>query len=122
MPQTNESAALLKILSGADQGKGWQLDPHASYLLGRSRKCSIRLDEATVSGRHARMECQGGIWTIEDLESSHGTRVNRQRILAKKHLFDRDRIQLGRVLLELREYEDLDPGALAEIDRGIVMS
>jgi pSer/pThr/pTyr-binding forkhead associated (FHA) protein len=115
----NQSTVFLKVLRGEDQGKGWELDPRQVYVLGRSRSCNLRFTDGTISASHARIQCAEEVWTITDLESSHGTRVNNQRILARKPLFDRDLINLGKTLLEFREYEELDPPDIAEIDRGV---
>jgi len=112
-------SVFLRAIRGEDQGKGWDLDAGQVYVLGRSRRCNVRLTDQTVSGAHARVECQQGVWLITDLRSSHGTRVNEQKILAAKPLFDRDRIQLGKSLLEFRQYEQLAQADLAEIARDV---
>jgi len=111
--------ALLRVVRGDDHGKGWDLVPGQTYTVGRSHKCNLSISDRTASGRHAQIECRQGVWMVSDLDSSHGTRVNRQRILAPKPLFDRDAIQCGKTLLEFREYEALAPDDLAEIDKGL---
>jgi len=109
----------LRVVHGTDHGKAWELHPGASYVLGRSHKCNLRLTDQTTSATHARLECVDGVWRITDLDSSHGTRVNNIRILSPKYLFDRDRIRLGKTVLEFREYETLDADDLAQIEKGI---
>jgi sigma-B regulation protein RsbU (phosphoserine phosphatase) len=54
--------------------------PDACTVLGRSLQCDVVLGDALVSRRHAQVECHGGIWTITDLHSSHGTFVDDVRI------------------------------------------
>ncbi len=46
------------------------------WVVGRSRACDIRLEDDTVSARHARIACRGGRWTVTDLGSTNGTRLN----------------------------------------------
>ncbi len=114
-----QGKALLKVIAGEDQGKGWELDEHQSYTLGRSRGCNLRLVDPSVSGAHARLECRQGIWIITDLDSTHGTKVNKQRILAPKPLFDRDVIRVGATTVEFRQYERLSDVDLGRIDGGV---
>ena len=109
----------LRVAHGPDRGKGWELDPDTKYTLGRSRSCFLRLTDLTVSAVHARLSSDRGVWYIQDNQSSHGTRLNNQRILAPRPLFDRDRIRLGKTVLEFREYELLTEDELAEIDSGV---
>lgn len=118
MPETARTA-MLRVLRGDDHGKGWELVPGQTYTVGRSSKCNLQITDRTASGSHAQLECRQGIWMLSDLDSSHGTRLNKQRLLGPKPLFDRDSIQCGKTLLEFREYEQLDRADLAEIGRGL---
>lgn len=111
--------AILRAMSGEQRGQIWELDPEQDYLIGRSRSCPVKLEDPTASARHARVERRGPVWFVVDLGSTHGTRVNRQRILNPKPLFDRDVIWIGKTLLQFREYESLDESDLAEIERGV---
>lgn len=109
----------LKVIRGDDQGKGWELTPGCQYTIGRSRQCEIHLSDRTVSAQHARLEASKGTWVLTDLQSTHGTHVNKQRILGSKPVFERDNIRVGKTILEFREYEDLTASDLEEIDRGV---
>ncbi len=113
---------LLRALGGPERGERWELESSRAHTIGRSRKSDIQLDDPTVSGSHARLECHSGTWFIVDLGSTHGTRVNKQRILTTKPVFDRDTIWLGKSLLQLRQYCELPPEDLAEIERGIELA
>ena len=49
-------------------------------VLGRSRACSIRLDDPEVSGEHATLRWVDGVWELQDLHSRNGTFVDGRRI------------------------------------------
>ncbi len=49
-------------------------------VIGRAPGCEVRLAEASVSSRHARLSWQQGHLVIEDLGSANGTYVDGQRI------------------------------------------
>ena len=63
-------------------------------VIGREMNCDIRVEDPAVSERHARISFNSGKFSIEDLGSSNGTRVNRQRV-KDKVLSDGDRIKIG---------------------------
>lgn len=52
-----------------------------SYTLGRKPDNDIVLDNAAVSGHHAKMYESGGTWYVEDLNSTNGTFVNGKKTL-----------------------------------------
>ena len=45
-------------------------------MIGRSRDCDIVLDDAGVSRRHAEIAPTRDGWTVADLGSTNGVRVN----------------------------------------------
>lgn len=67
--------ALLKVLSGTRHGEALQLQGD-DLLIGRLPECGVLFPDAEVSSRHARLQCRGSRWTLEDLDSTNGTRVN----------------------------------------------
>ena len=65
-------------------------------LVGRSRDCDIVLADANVSRRHAEIRpAAAGTWTIADLGSTNGVRVNGHQIQGAEALTAGDRIVLG---------------------------
>jgi two-component system cell cycle response regulator len=86
--------ATLTMLSGPDAGAVFALQS-PEVVLGRDADAGLRLDEPTVSRRHAVIRCLGrGIYTIEDLDSRNGTFVRGQSIHSTP-LNSGDRVQLA---------------------------
>ncbi|HVR04965.1 MAG TPA: DUF3662 and FHA domain-containing protein [Solirubrobacteraceae bacterium] len=73
-------------------------------LLGRSRECDVALEDAGVSRRHAQIRSGPEGWTIEDLRSTNGVRVNGRQIRGVQPLRSGDRVGLGstEMIFELR--------------------
>ncbi len=63
-------------------------------VLGRSRDCDIVVDDVNVSRRHAELHADGATWSIVDLGSTNGIKVNRRRV-DRANLKHGDRITLG---------------------------
>ena len=64
--------------------------------IGRSRDCDIVLSDPNVSRRHAEIRADGrGGWTVHDLGSTNGVKVNGQRANGPARLQPGDRIALG---------------------------
>jgi serine phosphatase RsbU (regulator of sigma subunit)/pSer/pThr/pTyr-binding forkhead associated (FHA) protein len=72
----------------------------APVLIGRRSDADIVLSHRLTSRQHARIERDGDAWVIVDLQSTHGTWVNGERV-ERCPLRARDRIRLGREGVEL---------------------
>jgi FHA domain-containing protein len=57
------------------EGKRYAVAPGGATI-GRSRECDIVLSDSNVSRRHAELRPAGDGWTITDLGSTNGVRVN----------------------------------------------
>jgi hypothetical protein len=69
-------------------------------VLGRSRDCDIVVDDSNVSRRHAEVRPGPDGWTVADLGSTNGVRVNGRQVGAEPHpLRDGDRVELGTQLV-----------------------
>jgi DNA-binding winged helix-turn-helix (wHTH) protein len=80
-------------------------------LVGRSPRATVWVDVAGVSREHARVTIEHGSAILEDLGSRNGTFRAGARLSGPVVLQDRDRIQLGPVLMTFRVWV---PGAGTE--------
>jgi Protein of unknown function (DUF3662)/Inner membrane component of T3SS, cytoplasmic domain len=73
-------------------------------VIGRGRDCDIMLEDVGISRRHARIGPAAEGWTIEDLGSTNGVRVNDREIHGAHGLRLGDRIGIGstEIVFELR--------------------
>lgn len=94
----------LRVLSGLPAGTApVVLDPQAGAVLGRGSDCSLVIDHPAVSRRHARIEAVAGTWTVRDLGSRHGTKVDGAALAPNEpvQLRPGSRIDLGPVALRV---------------------
>jgi len=78
----------------------------AGAVLGRSRDADVMLEDPNVSRRHAELRPSGGSWTVRDLGSTNGVKVNGRRVdpARPQSLKRGDVIELGtsRVTFDVR--------------------
>jgi hypothetical protein len=70
--------------------------------IGRAAGCQVTLDDTYVSQLHARVFTRDGSYLIEDLGSTNGTYLNRQKVSGPMVVQKGDRTQVGNTVLELR--------------------
>ncbi|MFL5321833.1 MAG: FHA domain-containing protein [Myxococcaceae bacterium] len=101
---------VLICLTGTESGRRFQLTA-ANAVVGRAEDAPIRLRDASVSRRHAKLEqVQDRLW-IEDLDSPNGVFVNGRRITRRALLPDGAVIEIGQTLLRLQLPEVAPPPA-----------
>jgi FHA domain-containing protein len=69
--------------------------PSGGAVLGRSREADVQVDDANVSRKHAELRPSGASWTVRDLGSTNGVKVNGRRIQGAQSLRPGDTITLG---------------------------
>ena len=99
--QTNRAARTPRALLVVNGRR--MLVPPRGGVIGRSRECDIVLDDSNVSRRHAELHPDLDGWTIGDLGSTNGVRVNGRRIEHREPLQPGDRIDLGATTLVFEE-------------------
>jgi hypothetical protein len=97
-PQVARQA--LSLMLGLDEGLVVPLGrdaPEGSVVLGRGDDVDVRLEDSSVSSRHARVGWDGwqrAAW-VEDLGSTNGTLVNGREILGVQPLAEGNVLTLG---------------------------
>ncbi len=84
--------------------------------LGRGDECDVRVNELTVSRRHARILRENGGYVVCDLNSTNGTLVNDEPI-TRHALADGDHIQIGSQVFRFLEGANVEVNFLEEIHR-----
>jgi hypothetical protein len=77
------------------QGSDLELPPSGAFVIGRSSACSLALDDALVSRRHASIEQKGDAVFVEDLGSRNGVLVNGVKAEGQRRLVHLDRVTIG---------------------------
>jgi len=81
---------------------GTYFEVTGEMTIGRAAGCQITLDDTYISQLHAKVfPAEGGV-VIEDLGSTNGTYLNRQRVTTPVLGGPGDRVQLGGIVMELR--------------------
>jgi Protein of unknown function (DUF3662)/Inner membrane component of T3SS, cytoplasmic domain len=108
-------ACVASLVEGADEGGGG----HASVVvredgagrmvalssdtvtIGRLADCDVVLKDRGASRKHAQLKRRDGTWTLTDLGSTNGTRLNGQTVQSRE-LSDGDTITIGTTVIEFR--------------------
>lgn len=85
----------------ADDGEAFVLGDEVTHI-GRGMRADVRLDDHTVSARHAIVVARAAGLRILDDRSTNGTIVNGRRV-DEAELCDGDVVVLGRVVLTYRD-------------------
>jgi serine/threonine protein kinase len=93
----------LIIEKGNDKGQVQALTKDGKWVIGRSLKCEIPVDDEMLSREHCRLTAQDGKLTIEDLESRNGTQVNYRTVMKTMELKFGDVLQVGETEFRLTQ-------------------
>ena len=69
--------------------------------VGRAAGCQVTIDDTYASQIHARVFSRDGQLFVEDLGSTNGTFVNRQKVHGPQAFRRGDRLQVGNTVMEL---------------------
>jgi pSer/pThr/pTyr-binding forkhead associated (FHA) protein len=71
--------------------------------IGRANDATLVLNDDYASSRHARLFPQDGQWVVEDLGSTNGTYLDRQKVTRPAPVPVGVPIRIGKTVLELRK-------------------
>jgi hypothetical protein len=72
-----------------------------TVTIGRLADCDVVLKDKGASRKHAQLKRRDGTWTLTDLGSTNGTRLNGQTVQSRE-LSDGDTITIGTTVIEFR--------------------
>jgi hypothetical protein len=92
---------LLLVTAGPLAGTSIPLTEQ-QITIGRSNDATLVLNDDYASSRHARLFPQDGQWIVEDLGSTNGTYLDRQKVAQPTPVPIGVPIRIGKTVLELR--------------------
>ena len=100
-PRGRGSPRVLVVTAGALKGTSLDLTQQ-QITLGRANDATLVLNDDYASSRHARIFPQDGQWIVEDLGSTNGTYLDRQKVTRPMPVPMGVPIRIGKTVLELR--------------------
>jgi pSer/pThr/pTyr-binding forkhead associated (FHA) protein len=100
-PRGGREPHRLLVTSGALAGTSLGLTDQ-QITVGRANDATLVLNDDYASSRHARLFPQDGQWIVEDLGSTNGTYLDRQKVTQPTPVPVGVPIRIGKTVLELR--------------------
>jgi MoxR-like ATPase len=107
--------AKVKFINGPYEGQELSI-PQDGITFGRSKGCSIVIDDNKISREHAAIRIENANWWVYDLQSSNGTKVNDLDVSAYE-LSEGDTIEVGglKFMFETEGEDTVSPDTLLSI-------
>src|SRR6202012_3789592 len=107
--------ACLVVIYGLELGRKYNLE-NANFIIGRSSKSDVQIDQESVSRNHAKILNTGKSIILRDLGSTNGTYVNDQ-LIDEYVLRDGDLIKIGRTIFKFLSGGNIENAYHEEIYR-----
>jgi hypothetical protein len=102
-PQKSRRGQLHTLVVTGGALKGTTIDLSEQQItLGRANDATLVLNDDYASNRHARIFPQDGQWIVEDLGSTNGTYLDRQKVTRPTPVPAGVPVRIGKTVLELR--------------------
>ncbi|HET7397046.1 MAG TPA: FHA domain-containing protein [Intrasporangium sp.] len=99
--RTGRVPTSLIVTEGALAGTSLPLRA-SGVLIGRNPECALVVDDDYASGRHCRIYAEDGQWFVEDLGSTNGTFLGREKLTAPRPVQVGSTLRIGKTVVELR--------------------
>ena len=76
-------------------------------IIGRDSKCDIFIMDEALSAHHAQLTHHHGQWWLEDLSSTNGTLLNREKLTTPAVVITGDQFKCGNTVFDI-QVEDSD--------------
>lgn len=100
-PLAARTGLAVKVVKGPREITGVSLPLHGTLIIGRSPDSDLVIADEFVSSSHARIVPDGDGFSLEDLDSTNGTRVNGQPASRPRPVQAGDVIEIGQNRLEV---------------------
>jgi serine/threonine protein kinase len=105
--------AYLRVISGPDQGRIFNLVEGTTLSIGRGEKTDTRLTDGAIARLHCELQCAGGEFLLVDRDSIDGTLVGGQKI--EEHALKHgEEIEIGKTRMKLYTSAVADSQKLVE--------
>jgi pSer/pThr/pTyr-binding forkhead associated (FHA) protein len=101
-PGRSRSSARELVVTGGNLAGTTITLADQQITIGRAGDATLVLTDDYASTRHARIYPQNGEWIVEDLGSTNGTYLDRQKVSAPTPVQVGMPIRIGKTVLELR--------------------
>lgn len=75
-------------------------------LIGRDPNCDLAMMDEALSAHHARLTYHHGQWWLEDLNSTNGTFLNREKLTVPAVIIPGDMFKCGNTLFNVQPEEE----------------
>ena len=82
-------------------------------MIGRDTKCDVSIMDEALSAHHARLTHHHGQWWLEDLNSTNGTFLNREKLTTAAVVITGDHFKCGNTVFGI-QVEDSEGLSLAD--------
>jgi uncharacterized protein involved in exopolysaccharide biosynthesis len=96
--EPGNAGAFLLTLAGEHPGRVFPLN-RPERIIGRGAEADVRIDQPSISHRHAKIVAVGGRHRLVDLDSRNGTYVNDRQVIGEVDLLGGDVIRIGETTL-----------------------
>jgi pSer/pThr/pTyr-binding forkhead associated (FHA) protein len=86
-----------------DQGKESKRQfSQPEIMIGRDTKCDVSIQDEALSAHHARLTHHHGQWWLEDLNSTNGTFLNREKLTMPAVVITGDHFKCGNTIFGIQ--------------------